>query len=216
MQGAKIRPESPWPRLIAMKRSATDAVPDSINIISSLLLRWPSTRRRASSTNIINIICVVVTHGQQLPCQRTTSTWMETIDAAVKIMEGGSRQGTHTAMVITMKDTSWPRGVTFATATASSTALTKEKRQIMSTMANGSITCAKERVTVTTIMRTYTLAHGRPTNVMASVNSSHINKTDTKVSGGMICGMVRETRHRRMARRMLEPGAKIRNMARGR
>ena len=141
---------------------------------------------------------------------------METIAAVTKIMEVESRLDTHMAMVITMRATFWPRGATFATATASSTALIRTNGQITSTMVIGSTTCVKERATVTTIMRTYTWGLGRPTNAMDKVNFSHANKTDIKVSGGMICVMVRETRHLRMGRRTLELGAKIRSMARER
>ena len=141
---------------------------------------------------------------------------METIAAVVKIMVVESRLDTHMEMVITMKAKFWPRGATSATATASSTALIRTSGLIMSTMVIGSTTCVKERVTVTTIMRTYTWGLGRPTNAMAKVNFSHANKTDIKVSGGMICVMVRETRHLKMGLRTLELGAKTRSMVRER
>ena len=141
---------------------------------------------------------------------------MVTIAVVAKIMVEGYRQDTHTAMVITMKATSWLRGAIFATDTASSTALIKTSGRITSTMVIGSITCVKERATVTIIMRTYTWVTGRPTNAMESANCLHANKTGTRVSGGMICVMEREMRHRRMGRRTLEPGAKIRSTDRER
>ena len=80
---------------------------------------------------------------------------METIAVAVKIMVEGYRQDTHTAMVITTRVTSWLKGAISVMDTASSTALIRTSGQITSTTVNGSITCVKERATVTIIMRTY-------------------------------------------------------------
>ena len=134
----------------------------------------------------------------------------------VKIMVVGSRLGTHMATVITMRAMCWLRDATFAMATASSTALIRTNGQITSTMVNGSTTCEKARVTVTTTMRNSMWGPGRQTSAMALASSSHANKIDTRASGGTICAMARETRHHRMDLRILEPGVKIRSMGRER
>ena len=84
-----------------------------------------------------------------------------------------------------MRDRSWRSAVISETAKASSTAPINKRGPIMSIMEGGGRICAKDRATVTTIMRTSTSVNGRLINVMGKVKYSLESKIDIRALGNM-------------------------------
>ena len=88
-------------------------------------------------------------------------------------------------MEITMRDRFWRSAVISETAKASSTAPINKRGPIMSIMEGGGRICAKDRATVTTIMRIFTLVNGRLTNDTDRERYLLESKIDIKALGNM-------------------------------
>ena len=88
-------------------------------------------------------------------------------------------------MEIIMRDKSWRSAVISETAKASSTAPINKRGPIMSIMVGGGRICAKDRATVTTIMKIYTLVNGKLTNDTDKERYSLESKIDIRALGNM-------------------------------
>ena len=84
-----------------------------------------------------------------------------------------------------MRGKSWRSDAISETDKASSTALINKREPIMSIMEVGDRICAKDRATVTTIMKIYTLVNGRLINVMDRVKYLLESKIDIRALGNM-------------------------------
>ena len=84
-----------------------------------------------------------------------------------------------------MRDRSWRSAAISEMVKASFTAPINRRGPIMNIMEVGDRICAKDRATVTTIMKIYTLVNGRLTNVMDRVKYLLESKIDIRALGNM-------------------------------